>query len=196
MKRYHRRPRRGATGICLLAVASILPASATGQAALSFHGGYGGFAGSDFSGLPAGPTLGGAVHVAWEEQDAELSVGMDYSRYGAYGVVGPTVQFDYSGVIRQEVERWPGLMGGVKVGYSTRSLSVVDDPARTDGFFIGPTFSLRTPTSLGASIDLSLDALYVTYEELIMYGGREYGTDQDGFRVLARVGVLVPLGVG
>ena len=172
-----------------------MPTPAWAQYGLSVHGGYGGFAGPDFSGVPAGPTLGGAVHVPWQEREAEISVGVAYSRYGAYGVVGPTVQFDYVAVIRKE-SRWPGLLGGIKVGYSTRSLSVVDDPARTDGLIIGPTFSIRSPTGLGPLVELTLDALYSTYEELIMYGGREYGTDQDGLRLVVSVGVFLPLSGG
>lgn len=183
-----------ALGMSFALMLAPLPAAA--QYGLSVHGGYGGFAGSDFSGIPAGPTLGGAVHVPWEEHEAEVSMGMAYSRYGAYGIVGPTVQFDYAGVIRKEMSHWPGLLGGVKVGYSTRSLTVVDDPARTDGFLIGPTFSLRRPTGVGPLIDLSLDVLYSTYEEFIMYGGREYGTDQDGLRLLVSVGVFLPLSGG
>ncbi len=181
-------------GMCLALLLTPLPAAA--QYGLSVHGGYGGFAGSDFSGIPAGPTLGGAIHVPWEEREAEVSMGMAYSRYGAYGIVGPTVQFDYAAVIRKEMSRWRGLLGGIKVGYSTRSLTVLDDPARTDGFLIGPTFSLRRPSGLGPLLDLSLDVLYSTYEEFILYGGREYGTDQDGLRLLVTVGVFLPLGGG
>lgn len=193
-----RAPRGGAAiislGVALSAVLTTAPVAA--QYGLSFHGGYGGFAGSDFSDIPAGPTVAGAIHVPWEEREAEVSVGMAYSRFGAYGIVGPTVQFDYAAAIRKEVSRWPGLLGGIKVGYSTRSLSVVDDPARTDGFLIGPTFSFRSPTGLGPLLELSLDAVYATYEELIMYGGREYGTDQDGLRLLLSAGVYLPLSGG
>src|SRR5690606_37573822 len=59
----------------------------------------------------------------------------------------------------------------------------------------GPTLSLRAaPTALGgASLDLSVDVLYHAYEELIMYASREYGTDQDGFRAVVRLGLLIPV---
>lgn len=181
-------------GVAGVTLSASLPADA--QSALSLGGGFGRFAGADFSGTPGGPTVGGAYHLAFEEYAAELSFGVDYSRYGEHGFVGPTRQLDYSAVIRKNVAMRPVVLAGLRIGYSTRALSVVDEPARTDGFLIGPTFSLRVPTGLALLLDLSLDGLYHAYEELILYATREYGTDQDGFRILLRLGVLMPLGGG
>lgn len=170
------------------------PLPAAAQVGLSLTGGFSRYAGTDFAGTPPGPTLGGAVHLEIEDHPAEISFGVDYSRYGEHAFVGSTRQLDYSAVLRTPVGGRPGLFAGIRFGYSTRSLSVVDEPARTDGMLVGPTLSLRIPSGLGPLVETSLDALYHSYEELVMYGGREYGTDQDGFRILLRIGVWVPLG--
>ncbi|MEX2473371.1 MAG: hypothetical protein WEA34_14375 [Gemmatimonadota bacterium] len=187
---------RAATGICLCVAALLAPLPVAGQTAVSFGGGFGGFAGSDFAGTPAGLTMGGALHLAMEGHPAEVSFGIDHSSYGGHGFVGATRQLDYSAALRMQVAARPALVAGIRFGYSTRSLSVVEEPARTEGMIVGPTLSLRVPTGLGPFVETSLDALYVSYEELIMHGGREYGTDQDGFRGVLRVGVWMPLGDG
>lgn len=180
-------------GVLMMALG---PLPATAQAGLSLTGGFSRYAGPDFNGTPGGPTLGGAVHLEVEDHPAEISLGVDYSRYGEHGFVGPTRQLDYSAVLRTPVGGRPGLLAGIRFGFSTRSLSVVDEPARTEGVLVGPNLALRLPTRLGPVVETSLDALYHSYEELVMYGGREYGTDQDGFRILLRIGVWVPLGDG
>lgn len=167
------------------------------QGSVSLGAGYGSFTGGDFSGTPPGLTVGGAYHIPFEEtldDDTEVALGIDYSRYGDHGFVGATTQLDYAATLRRRVlGPVPELLIGARFGYSTRSLSVVEEPARTDGFLTGPVLSLRAPTALGWAFDLSLDVLYHSYEELIMYASREYGTDQDGFRIVLRLGVLVPI---
>jgi hypothetical protein len=166
---------------------------AEGQAALSVRAGVGSFTGGDFSGTPPGPTFGGAYHFPLDEM-TEATLGIDYSRYGANGFVGVTTQIDYAAsVLRRLRAGSPEILAGARMGYSTRSLSVVDEPAHTDGYLVGPTLSLRAPTPLGASVGLSVDVLYHAYEELIMYTSREYGTDQDGFRAVVRLGLLIPV---
>ncbi|MDZ7779090.1 MAG: hypothetical protein U5R14_04015 [Gemmatimonadota bacterium] len=167
------------------------------QGSFSLGAGFGSFTGGDFSGTPPGVTVGGAYHIGFEEtfdDDTELALGIDYSRYGDHGFVGATKQLDYAATLRRRMlGRLPELLLGIRFGYSTRSLSLVEEPAHTDGFLAGPVLSLRAPTGLGWAFDLSLDVLYHSYEELIMYASREYGTDQDGFRVVLRAGVLVPV---
>lgn len=175
-------------------VMALGPLPTAAQSGLSLAGGFSRYAGADFAGTPAGPTLGVAVHLELEDHPAEISLGVDFSRYGGHGFVGSTGQLDYSAVLRTPVGARPGLRAGIRFGYSTRSLSVADEPARTEGMLVGPTLALRIPTGLGPFVETSLDALYHSYEELMMYGGREYGTDQDGFRILLRIGVWVPLG--
>jgi len=167
---------------------------AEAQSAFSFGAGFGGFTGADFSGTPAGPTIGAAYHLPFQDDRTEIGLGVEYSRYGGHGFVGSTTQLDYAGTIRRRVVSGSSqLWLGAKYGYSTRSLSVVEEPARTDGFLIGPSLSLRVPVAWGALMDLSLDLPYHAYEELIMYASREYGTDQDGFRVVLRMGFVVPV---
>ncbi|MEX2465403.1 MAG: hypothetical protein WD995_00750 [Gemmatimonadota bacterium] len=176
------------------ALACAHPGHVAAQSAFSFGGGIGGFTGGDFSGTPPGPTIGAAVHLPFEDEGTEIGLGVEYSRYGGHGFVGATTQLDYSGTIRRQVAPGaPEVWLGVKVGYSTRSLSVVEEPARTDGFLMGPAVSLRAPVALGASLDLSMELPYHTYEELIMYASREHGTDQDGLRFVLRMGLMVPV---
>lgn len=175
----------------ILSAGSAAPIEA--QSSLSVRAGVGSFTGGDFSGTPPGPTVGGAYHFPFAEA-TEATLGVDYSRYGENGFIGVTTQIDYSAsVLRRLSAEFPEVLAGVRFGYSTRSLSLADEPARTDGFLLGPTLSLRAPTALGASLDLSLDVLYHSYEELIMYASREYGTDQDGFRAVVRLGLLIPV---
>lgn len=178
-----------------LALIVVRASPIAAQASLSVRAGVGSFTGGDFSGTPPGPTVGGAYHIPLDDL-TEATLGIDYSRYGENGFVGATTQVDYAAsVLRRLRPKSPEVLGGVRMGYSTRSLSIVDEPARTDGYLVGPTLSLRAaPTALGgASLDLSVDVLYHAYEELIMYASREYGTDQDGFRAVVRLGLLIPV---
>lgn len=58
---------------------------------------------------------------------------------------------------------------------------------------LGPSTAVRFP--LGSMrLQLTFDALYETYEELTRYGSREYGTDEDGLRLVFRAGLVFPLG--
>lgn len=185
------------TGLVVAAVVCTQAGDARAQSAFSIGAGLGSFMGADFSGTPAGPIIGAGYHLPFEDDATEIGLGVEYSRYGGHGFVGATMQMDYAGTIRRRVVAGPSeLWVGAKYGYSTRSLSVVEEPARTDGFLIGPSLSLRVPVARGASMDLSLDLAYYAYEELIMYASREYGTDQDGLRVVLRMGFMVPASRG
>jgi len=177
------------------------PAPAAGEAAgapsaLWVGGGFATFTGGDFVGIPGGPTFGLAYQVGFDDGATEAALGIDYSRYGGHGFVGPTRQFDYAATLRRRIRSGrPDVLLGVRFGYSARSLSVVEEPARTQGFLLGPALSARTPFRPGgSSFDASVEMSYHAYEELIMYASREYGTDQDGFRIVLRVGVLMPIG--
>lgn len=184
--------------LAVLALAGLLavgdPSPVQAQFAVSVGGGVGGYTGGDFSGTPAGPTLGVAFHMALFDDATEAVFGIDRSRYDGHGLVGGTRQTDYRALLRRSVfAGWPEIRIGALLGYSTRSLSLADEPARADGFLTGPTLSLRAPAPMDGAFEVSTELLYHSYEELIMYAAREYGTDQDGFRLLLRMGIVVPL---
>lgn len=155
--------------------------------------GFGSFAGTDFRGTPGGPTIGVGYHLGFSDGVTEASFAVEHARYGGHGFVGPTRQFDYGAALRRRVRGGlPAVLVGVRFGYSTRSLSVAEEPARTEGFLAGPTASARAPVRGGPILDVSIDLLYAAYEEYLMYASREYGTDQDGLRWVLRVGILLP----
>lgn len=180
---------------CVLLLFAWTAPDAEGQVAVSLTGGFAGFTGRDFSGTPAGPTIGGAVHLRFAELDGvEAALGVDHARYGGHGFIGATRQIDYWASIGRTVHAGRAdLLVGARMGYSTRALSVVDEPAATDGFLVGPSATLRIPAPLGAAVAVGLEVAYHTYEELILYASREYGTDQDGLRLMVRAGVFVPI---
>lgn len=188
------RPILRVAGWVLLLTAWMAP-GATGQVAFSVTGGFAGFTGRDFSGTPAGPTIGGALHLRFAElEGVEAALGVDHAHYGGHGFIGATRQIDYWASIGRTIHAGRAdLLVGARMGYSTRALSVVDEPATTDGFLIGPSATLRIPAPLGAAVAVGIEVAYHTYEELILYAQREYGTDQDGLRLMIRAGLFVPI---
>jgi len=171
---------------------ATVPSPVAGQFSVTATAGFGTFAGGDFGGTPAGPTVG--VGILYAENDSiEGGFRIDVSRYGPHGLVGRTRQIDYLASIRARATKDPvDVRAGFTVGYSTRSLALAAEPADTDGFVAGPSVTLRGPGRLGSKVELGLEALYHTYEELYLYASHEYGTDQDGFRLVARLGFVIP----
>ena len=174
------------------ALLCLTPQTVLGQTELVLDGGIGAFAGGDFAGTPPGPALGVALHVS-EWGSAHGGVELGYSRHGGTGVESTTTQLQYLGLARYTVLSGPILVHvGGKLGAGRRSLKIVDEPATTDGFVLGPSVAVRFPVG-SMRLQLTLDALYETYEELIMYGSREYGTDEDGLRLVFRAGLVFSL---
>ena len=177
--------------VMMLVPRGVAPIAAQPSVTLGLSAGMGTFTGRDFAESPPGPTLGGGVHLSFGDS-IEAGFLVDYSHYGTHGLIGATRQLDYLATLRIAARRAPlAMLVGAKLGFSRRSFEVVGEPARTEGFVIGPSFSLRVPVGPTSAVDLSVDALYHTYEELILYSTREYGSDQDGFRIVLRVGFLV-----
>jgi hypothetical protein len=173
-------------------LACLVPQAAAGQVELVVEGGIGAFIGGDFSGYPPGPTFAAALHVS-EWDNAQAGLEFVYAHHEGSGIEGATTQLGFLGLARYVLSSGPvGLYVGGKMGASFRSLTIVGDPARTDGFVLGPSAAIRLPMG-PTKLQLTFDALYETFEELIMYGQREYGTDEDGLRFVLRAGVVVPL---
>ena len=179
--------------ILLAAVACVVPRTLSGQTEVVFDAGVGAFAGGDFAGTPAGPALGVALHIA-DWGSAQGGFELVYGRHGGRTAIeSATTQLEYLGLVRSSVLSDPiQIHLGGKMGLGRRSLTIVDEPARADGFIIGPSAALRVPVG-SLSLQLTVDALYATYEELVMYGRSEYGTDQDGLRLVLRAGLAFSL---
>jgi hypothetical protein len=182
-----------AWAVAAVASACLVPQALAGQMELVLDAGIGALAGGDFRGTPPGPSLAVALHIA-ERDSVQGGFEVGYARHRGSGVESATTQLDVLGLARWPVLSRPisAYLGG-KLGYSHRSLTIADEPAKGGGFLIGPSGAMRF--SVGTMhVQLTVDALYATYEELIMYGSREYGTDEDGFRLLFRAGLIFPLG--
>ena len=177
-----------------LVLCSPLPLSVplSGQSELVLDAGVGAFAGGDFTDARPGPTLSVGLHIAYPDSlQGGFEVG--YSRHPGMGLEGPTTQVEYLALARYPVYSSSlRVHVGGKLGYGHRSLTIVDEPATAGGFIIGPSVAARIPAGR-VNIQLTLDALYETYEELILYASREYGTDEDGFHFRARLGLIFPL---
>ena len=168
------------------------PHSLRGQVELVVDAGLAVLAGGDFGGTPPGPALGATLYLGqWGPGLGGLEIG--YSRSGARGFESPTTRIDVIGLMRYPIAAAPlETHIAIKLGVSHRVLTVVDEPATSDGFLIGPSVTGRL-SALGLRVQFGLDALYVTYEELTMFGGREYGTDKDGLRLTLRMGLAFEL---
>ena len=175
--------------IVLVVLACLVPRAVSGQMEVVFDAGVGTFAGGDFTGTPAGPALGVALHIAdWGTTQGGFEFG--YARHGGRTwIEGTTTQLEYLALVRASLLSDPvQLHVGGKMGVGRRSLTIVDDPATSEGFIIGPSAALRLPVG-SLRLQLTVDARYETYEELIMYGLSEYGTDEDGLRLVFRAGL-------
>lgn len=183
--------------VCLLCATLLVGALAAaapahGQTELVVDAGVGAFAGGDFKGLGAGPSLAAALHVAdWSRAHGGVELGL--SRHGGHPFESATTQVEILVLARVTVLSGPvSLHAGGKMGVARRTLRRVGDPARTEGFVMGPSAAARTRVA-GTVVQLSLDVLYESFEELTMYGTREYGTDEDGARLAVRLGVVLPI---
>jgi hypothetical protein len=180
------------THILAATVLCVAPGAVAAQGELVLDAGVGALAGGDFTGTRPGPTLAAALHFA-DWGGTQGGIEFAYSRHGGSEFEGATTQLEYLGLIRHPVASGPiDVHVGGKMGVSRRSLTVVGEPARTDGFVLGPSATVRFPVGT-MRVQFTLDALYETFEELVMYNSREYGTDEDGMRLALRVGVVFPL---
>ena len=168
------------------------PHALRGQVELVVDAGLAVLAGGDFRGTPPGPALGATLYLGqWGPALGGVEVG--YSRSGGRGFEGATTRIDVIGLNRYPIAAAPlETHIGIKIGYSRRALTVVDEPVTSDGFLIGPSVTGRFST-LGLRVQLGLDALYLTYDELTRFGASEYGTDKDGLRLTLRTGVAFEL---
>lgn len=178
----------------MAALGCLMPQAIAGQTELVLDAGIGAFASGDFAGTPPGPSLAAALHIAkWGSAQGGFEFG--YSRHEGSELESATTQLEYVALLRYPVLSDPILVHlGGKLGAGRRSLTIVDEPAAADGFIIGPSAAVSLPVG-SMRIQLTFDALYETYEELIMYGSREYGTDKDGLRLVFRTGLVLPLGL-
>jgi len=183
------------TKACIGGVAALLgatPAPALAQLELVFDAGVGMSTAGDFVGTPSGPALGLALHLAdWSSARAGLEVG--YGRHRGEGIESATTQVEFLALARYVVPAGPvELSVGGKVGVARRSLIIVEEPATSEGFIVGPSAALRLPIG-PLHVQLTAEARYETYEELWMHGQFEYGTDENGLRMVYRAGLAIPL---
>lgn len=181
-------------GLSLVAVLFTVvapPHALRGQAELVVDAGLAVLAGGDFGGTPAGPALGAALYLGQSVPLGGLEIG--YSRNGGRGFESPTTRIDVIGLVRYPIEAAPlETHVAIKLGYSHQALTVADEPATSNGFLLGPSVTGRLSV-LGLRAQFGLDALYLTYEQLTMFGSREYGTDKDGLRLTLRMGLAFEL---